>query len=251
VAAERIIFSPYGSRTSYSELMALPNRQLDTTYWLPWYNNVDMDSALRFGNVSGLPATVHVYIGGTEMDGSPFSLGVGESMRISFPGVNSGVVQITSDQPIVAAERIIFSPYGSRTSYSELMALPDRQLSSTYWLPWYDNVGTDTALRFGNVSSWIANVHVYIGGVEMPGSPFSLGIGASTRISFTGVKNGPVTIISDRPIVAAQRVIYSVKGARTSYSEMLGLPNTQLATAYWLPWYNDVDMDTLLRASRP
>ena len=35
-------------------MMALPNSQLDTTYWLPWYNNVDLDTQLRFANVSRL-----------------------------------------------------------------------------------------------------------------------------------------------------------------------------------------------------
>ena len=47
--------------TSFSEMMGLPNSQLDTTYWLPWYNNVDLDTQLRIGNVSGSPATVTVY----------------------------------------------------------------------------------------------------------------------------------------------------------------------------------------------
>ena len=50
-------------------MMALPNSALDTTYWLPWYNNADLDTQLRFANVSGSPASVHVYIGGVEMAG--------------------------------------------------------------------------------------------------------------------------------------------------------------------------------------
>jgi hypothetical protein len=29
--------------------MALPNSQLDTAFWLPWYNNIDIDTQLRFG----------------------------------------------------------------------------------------------------------------------------------------------------------------------------------------------------------
>jgi hypothetical protein len=29
--------------------MALPNTQLDVLYWLPWYNNVDLNTQLRFG----------------------------------------------------------------------------------------------------------------------------------------------------------------------------------------------------------
>ena len=58
-------------------MMGLPDSQLDTTYWMPWYNNVDLDTQLRFGNVSGSPATVHVYIHGAEMPGSPFTPGRG------------------------------------------------------------------------------------------------------------------------------------------------------------------------------
>jgi hypothetical protein len=29
--------------------LLLPVAQLDTTYWLPWYNNLDLDTRLRFG----------------------------------------------------------------------------------------------------------------------------------------------------------------------------------------------------------
>ena len=49
VAAERVIYKVNSVKTSFTEMMALPNSQLDTTYWLPWYNNVDLDTQLRFG----------------------------------------------------------------------------------------------------------------------------------------------------------------------------------------------------------
>ena len=49
IAAERAIYSPNGTLTSFSELMALPNKQLDNMYGLPWYNNIDLDTQLRFG----------------------------------------------------------------------------------------------------------------------------------------------------------------------------------------------------------
>jgi CSLREA domain-containing protein len=253
IAAERVIYTVGGVATSFSEMMALPADALDTTYWLPWYNNVDLDTQLRFGNVSGAPASVHVYIGGTEVTGSPFALtasGAGQSTRLSFAGVNGGPVQIVSDQPIVAAERVIYNVNGVGTSFSEMMALPASQLNTTYWLPWYNNVDLDTQLRIGNVSGAPASVHVYIGGVEMTGSPFALtatGAGQSTRVSFAGINNGPVQIVSDQPIVAAERVIYTVGGVATSFSEMMALPNGQVNTTYWLPWYNNVDLDTQLR----
>ena len=52
IAAERLIYKVNGVNTSFTEMMGLPDSQLDNTYWLPWYNNVDLDTQLRFANVS-------------------------------------------------------------------------------------------------------------------------------------------------------------------------------------------------------
>ena len=246
-AAERVIYKANNVNTSFSEMMGLPDAQLDTTYWLPWYNNVDLDTQLRFGNVSGSTATVHVSINGVEMTGSPFTLAPGESTRKSFVGVNNGPVKIESDQLIVAAERVIYKVNNVNTSFTEMMALPNSELDTTYWLPWYNNADLDTQLRFANVSAFTATVHVSINGVEMTGSPFTLAPGASTRKSFVGVNNGPVKIESDQLIVAAERVIYKANNINTSFSEMMALPDAQLDMVYWLPWYNNADLDTQLR----
>jgi predicted outer membrane repeat protein len=221
--------------TSYTEMLALPNKLLDTTYWLPWYNNLDLNTQLRIANVSGSTGTVNIYIGGAEMEGSPLTLLAGEGTLTSFAGVNDGPVKIVSDVNIVASETVAYSVNGVITSYGEMMALPNRLLDTIYWLPWYNNLDLDTQLRFGNVSNTTATVHIYIGGTEMTGSPFTLDPGASTRQSFTGINNGPVKIESDVPIIAAERVIYTIGGVRTSFSEMMGLPNSQLDTIYWFP----------------
>ena len=251
VAAQRVVYKVNGAFTSFTEMMGLPESQLDTTYWLPWYNNIGLDTQLRIANVSNSSATVHVSIGGVEMDGSPFTLGVGESIRRSFPVVDAGPVKIESDQDIVAAERLIYKVSGIPTSFSEMMGLPDGQLSTTYWLPWYDNVGLGTQLRFANVSTSPATVRVYIGGAEMPGSPFTLAAGTGTRTFYAGVNTGPVQVVSDQNIVAAQRVIYKVNGIPTSFTELMGLSAAQLDTTYWLPWYNNRDLDTRLRFGAP
>jgi peptidyl-Lys metalloendopeptidase len=247
VAAEREIYKANGVNTSFSEMMGLPNSQLSTEYWLPWYNNVNLDSQLRFGNVSGSTANVNIFIGGQLMAGSPFTLGPGESTRVSFPGVDSGPVRISSNVNIVAAERVIYKVNNIPRSFSELMALPTSQLSTTYWLPWYDNVTQDTQLRFANITNSTANVNVYIGGQLMTGSPFTLGPNESTRVSFVGANGGPVRIESNVNIVAAERVIYSASNGPTSFSEMMALPNSLLNTTHWLPWYNNVDLSTDLR----
>jgi predicted outer membrane repeat protein len=247
IASERVIYTMNGVPTSFSEMMALPDNQLDTTYWLPWYNNVDLDTQLRFGNVSATTATVHVTIGGVPMAGSPFILQPGESTRVSFAGINNGPVKIESNVDIVAAERVIYTVNNIPTSFSEMMALPESQLNTTYWLPWYNNVDLDTQLRFGNVSLSPATVQVTIGGVPMTGSPFLLQPGESKRVSFAGINDGPVKIESNVDIVAAERVIYTVNNIPTSFSEMMALPEGELNTTYWLPWHNNVDLDTQLR----
>ena len=48
VASERVVYNVNGVDTNYSEMRALPGNQLDTPYWLPWYNKVNMDMQLRF-----------------------------------------------------------------------------------------------------------------------------------------------------------------------------------------------------------
>ena len=252
VAAERVIYKVNNVSTSFSEMMGLPNSQLDTTYWLPWYNNVDLNTQLRIANITGAPVTVRVFIGGVEMTGSPFNLGAGASTRKSFTGINNGPVKIVSNQLIVAAERVIYQVNGVNTSFTEMMALPNSQLNTAYWLPWYNNSGNlDTQLRIANVSGTPATVQIFIGGIQMTGSPFSLGPLVSTRKSFPGINNGPVKIVSTQPIVAAERLIYKVNNFPTSFSEMTGLPNHQLNLTHWLPWYNSVDLDSQLRFGLP
>ncbi len=159
IGAERVIYNVNSLPTSFSEMMALPNSQLDNTYWLPWYNNVDLDTQLRFGNVSDTPAMVQVFIGGQEKSSGctttpanvpyPYILAVGASLRVSCPTVNSGPVRIVSDVNIVAAERVIYKINNLPTSFTEMMGLPDSQLNTTYWMPWYNNIDLDSQLRFG------------------------------------------------------------------------------------------------------
>jgi hypothetical protein len=153
--------------------------------------------------------------------------------------------------PIVVAERVIYPANGVPTSFSQMMGLPASQVGKVYWLPWYNNKSMDTQLRIGNASLSTATVHVFIGGVEMTGSPFTLAAGESVGKNFTGIDTGPVKIVSNVKIVVSERVIYKANGTQTSFSEMMALPNSQLNTTYWLPWYNNVDLDTQLRFGVP
>jgi len=49
IASERVAYFDGSAWTSFAEMMGLPQAQLATTYLFPWYNNVDINSQLRFG----------------------------------------------------------------------------------------------------------------------------------------------------------------------------------------------------------
>jgi uncharacterized protein YcfL len=269
VAAERIIYKVNNANTSFTEMMALPASQLDDTYWLPWYNNVGLDTQLRIANVTSQTTTVKLFIGVDEVTDCttipnlpyPYELAEGESVRVSCAGVNNGPMRVESSDnvKIVVAERVIYKVNGVNTSFAELMGLPNLQLDNTYWLPWYDNVGMDTQLRFGNVSNTTATVQVYIAGVEMTTGctsipakpyPYELAVGESIRLSCAS-NTGPVEIVSTEDIVAAERVIYKANGVNTSFTEMMAMPAGQLDTTFWMPWYNNVGLFSELRLGVP
>jgi mannan endo-1,4-beta-mannosidase len=180
------------------------------------------------------PTNVDVSIGGALE--AQFFVGASESTRRSLAGINNGPVKITSTalNPMIAAERVIYKVNGVNTSFMEMTGLPNSQLDTTYWLPWYNNVDLDTQLRIANVTASPATVTVTIGGVAMPS--FNLAASESARKSYAGVNNGPVKIQSNRNIVAAERLIYKAAGGiATSFTEMMALPNNLLDNTYWLP----------------
>ena len=85
----------------------------------------------------------------------------------------------------------------------------------------------------------------------MPGSPFNVPANQSVRKTYTGINNGVVRVVGSGNIVVSESVIYRVSGVNTSFSEMMDLPNALLNVRYWLPWYNNVDLDTQLRFGLP
>jgi hypothetical protein len=257
IASERVAYTPDAgvTWTSFSELMAMPANRLTTSYVLPWYNNVELNTQLRFGNVGTSPTTVTVTIAGVVK--GRYNLMPNQSVRVSYAGLNSGPVKIESSGgvPVIASERVAYTPDAgvTWTDFSELMALPTSQLTTTYWVPLYNNVDFNTQLRFGNVGSAPTTVTVTVGGV-VKGS-YSLLPNQSKRISFAGLDGGPVKVESSGgvPVIVSQRVAYTPDAGVTwtSFSELMGLPANQLATSYVMPWYNDVEINTELRIAVP
>ena len=238
MVSERFIIKnkPTGVNTGFSEMMGLPNNQLYNAYRLPWYtNNQTMNTQLRIANVSASTATIRIWIGGLLMPGNPFTLASGETVFKSYPGVNRGPVRIASNVNIVASERVIYQVNGLNASSYELMALPENRLSKVYWLPWYNNKAMNTQLQISNVSASPATIRVFIGGKPM--GSFTLAKGKTKRLTYPGVDRGPVKVTSNVNILVSERVTYKFNTVPVSFTEVMGLPSSQLDTTYWMPLY--------------
>jgi hypothetical protein len=94
----------------------------------------------------------------------------------------------------------------------------------------------------------LANIHVYIGGIQQESS--YVPPQGSARKSYND-DNGPLLVASVdgvMPILASERFIQTFMNS-ASYAEMMGYPGDQLATEYWFPWYNNLSYSTQLRVS--
>ena len=247
VASERIAYSPDGGSTwtSYAELMGLPSSKLTDTYIFPWYNSVNLSEQVAFANVGASSTTVTVTIGGVAQGSYPLT--PSQSLRIKYPGLNTGPVKVQSSAgvPIVASERIAFTPDAgvTYTNYFELMGLPFSSLTDTYLYPWYNSVNFSSQVSFANVGASSTTVTVTIGGVAR--GSYLLTPNQSMRIKYPGLNMGPVKVQSSGgiPIISSERVSYTPDAGVTypGFSEVIGLPVGQVSSTNYFPWYNDVN----------
>jgi len=244
IASERVAYNNGSAWTSFSEVMGVPASQLSTRYWFPWYNNIDLDTQIRFANVGNTNTTVTVKVGGTVAN---YLVRPCESTRKSY-SLNAGPVEVYSSGgvPIIASMRVAYNNGSAWTSFSEVMGVPASQVSTKFWFPWYNNIDFDTQIRFANVGTANTCVTIKIGGAAQPA--VCLNPRVSDRKSYN-LSNGPVEVSSSGgvPIIASIRVAYNNGSAWTSFSEMMGVPAGQVSTKYWFPWYNNVDLNSQIR----
>jgi len=135
-----------------------------------------------------------------------FPLQAGQETYVTFlPGHIGGPVSVTSDQPVLASQRVQYY-----SSFNEVASEAPGQALATSYVMWFDRATN------GMVAD---NIHVLNPGataasitVSLPGASnvvFTLAAGQETYVSFpVGRLGGPVTITSSVPVLAAQRVQY-------------------------------------------
>jgi hypothetical protein len=255
VMSERVLFSYAGKLESYYEMMALPVGQLGTEYWYPYNTNSGVNTQLRVANAGNSTANFQVWIAGTQVPGSPFSVAANAVWAQNFYTITGGPVQVKgiNGVPITSTQRFIFTENGIiPTSFAETMGMPSAQLDTEYWFPIYNNQSTNSELRIANVGVSTATVDIYMGGVKR-GETLSIPANSTQLVSFPGLAAGPVRIVSTgaspMPIVVTERVLFSYTGRLESYYEMMALPAAQLSTEYWYPYNTNSGVNTQLRVA--
>jgi len=258
ISSLRLLYLNTQGKFTYSELIGVPTNQLGTDYWLPYYKNntTDTDTQIRFTNTSTTESTtVDVYLGNNPISVYTKVLAPSSADRFNLAaGTANGPVHIVGSNPnakILAGMRVI---YGRGLSFDELMAYPTAQLGTEYWFPFYNhnNVNLDSELRIANTSSTdTATVEIYIGGVLK--DTITIAPLTSYLKSFPGFSGGPVRVVSTNvtpvKLVASLRLLYKNVNGKFTFSELMGVPTSQLSNDYWLPYYkmNATDTDSQIR----
>jgi spore germination protein YaaH len=192
---------------SFNEVVARSAAQAITTSYFNWFDKATagmVGDNIHILNTGANTASVTVSLSGV----APivFPLQAGQATYVTFlPGHIGGPVTVTSSQPVLASQRVQYYQ-----SFNETPSESAAQARTTSYVMWFDRV---TPGMYGdnihilNTSASTANLTISLAGA----SPivFTLPAGAETYVTYLpGHYGGPVTITSDQPVLAAQRVQY-------------------------------------------
>jgi hypothetical protein len=192
---------------TFNEVVARSAAQATATSYFNWFDKASagmVNDNIHLLNTSG--ATAHLTIG---MPGtSPLSVTLPSLTQtyVSFaPGKIGGPVTVTSDQPVLSAQRVQYYQ-----SFNETPSMATGQALTTSHVMWFDRATAgmnNDNIHVLNVGGATANITVSLAGAAS--NSFALAAGAETYVSFPpGNIGGPVTVTSDQPVLAAQRVQY-------------------------------------------
>jgi hypothetical protein len=222
---------------SFNEIPALRDSDARTSLWFSWYDRASdpgiLNDNIHVLNPGANPAHVTIAITGR---GYPATLVVpaqGAALA-NFPwGAIGGPVHVTSDQPILASQRVQYNG-----SFNEIAGKPDLAASTKLIFNWYDLASpgfTASNIHLINPTSTTAHATVHMPGYADP-APVTI---APSGYAVTGFPypaiGGPVTITSDVPVLASQRVIYW--GAFKEYWALA--PSSEAVSDTWFNWYDN------------
>ena len=192
---------------TFNEVIARSAAQAATTSHFNWFDKAStgmVGDNIHLLNTSTSTAHITVAMPGATSAGVTLP-SLAETYVTFAQGHIGGPVTVTSDQPVLASQRVqYFQSFNETPSESAAQALTASHVM------WFDKATAGMAgdnIHVLNTSGSTANVTVSLAGASS--DIFSLAAGAETYVTFPfGSIGGPMTITSDQPVVAAQRVQY-------------------------------------------
>lgn len=247
MVSERSLFG-----NSFEEVWATPYDKLESHYYWPWYDNVNMKNwvmvANPLENYQDVWAQVKVKGGHQAVK----KLAPGEAWTPEFPGVMNGPVEVKAwrdggseyssndARKVIASQRVLWNG-----AFNEIPGIGVSGLDSWYHWTWYDNASPGAA-NWVSVSnpdfSSPVFVLIVVGDIDNPVFIDYAWIGPYETRNFRndGI-GGPVTLAasydpglySQAPVVATQRVLWG-----PSFSEIAGTNTNSISTWYHWTWYD-------------
>jgi hypothetical protein len=131
-----------GGYTGMTQVMALTDAQISDAYVFPRYDYSDSTkfNSIQMANFDSIATNITVKIGGTIR--GTYALAAGSALSVNYPNVTGGPIVVSSDN----GAKIVVSLYelkragstGYWTGQTQMMGLPQSQLSDTYVLPRYN-----------------------------------------------------------------------------------------------------------------
>jgi hypothetical protein len=204
---------------SFSELWAASSTQGATRTYFTWYDSVSpgvaydnihlLNPGATTANVTvsvpgGVPATATVGPGAEAYVTEPPGTLGGHCAPTNCAPVMGGPVTVSSDQPVLASERVEFY-----SSFNEIWSAAGSQAATTSYFNWYDKASPgmfNDNVHLANPGTVDATVTVSLAGAGT--QTVTVFAGSTSYVTFPGQIGGPVTVSSNQPVLASQRVQY-------------------------------------------
>src|SRR5439155_638698 len=202
LASQRVQFNQ-----SFNGVWAASAAQAATTSYFNWFDKATrgmLNDNIHVLNPGGTAADVTVELSGAVSQ--LLSVAPGAEAYATFPaGSIGGPVTVTPSQPVRASHGVQYY-----SSFNEVPALIAAKAATMSYINWYDKASAGMVndnihlLNPGNASATVT--------VSLPGAAaqvVAVAPGAEVYVTFpSGTIGGPVTISSDQPVLASQRVQY-------------------------------------------
>jgi len=218
--------------STFNEVWAQTVNQAATTSYITWYDKASpgmFNDNIHLLNPSATSANVTVAVPGAANQSATVAPGAGT--YVTFPaGTIGGPVTVTSDQPILASQRVQFY-----SSFNEVWAQGAGQAATTSYLNWYDKASpgmNNDNIHLMNPGGSTATVTVTLAGATT--QMVDVAAGAGAYVTFPkGSIGGPVMVSSTQPVLASQRVQYY-----STFNEVWAESAAQATTTSYVNWFD-------------